>query len=355
MYILAVETSCDESAASVIYGKNNKIKVLSHVISSQIKIHQQYGGVVPEVAAREHLINLIPTIDKAIKIAKLNTEDINALAVTKGPGLVSSLMAGTETIKSLSLAWQKPIIAINHLSGHIYANFIDNKKEIKFPLVNLIVSGGHTILVHMKNHHDYKIIGETRDDAAGEAYDKGASMLNLSYPGGPIISKRASLYKGKNSDLLFPRPMINKDNLDFSFSGLKTSLYYQIKKDKNWPKKINEYCFYYQQAINEVLIKKSLKALNKYKVKSFLLSGGVSANKDLRENIKKQIKLDFANINFFVPNLKYTTDNASMIASAAYFDYKKNKQKAFTNWKNLQAKPDLKLKQACLLINNYLK
>jgi N6-L-threonylcarbamoyladenine synthase len=343
MYILGVETSCDESAASLIYGKNKQIKVLSHVISSQIKIHQQYGGVVPEVAAREHLINLIPTIDKAIKKSKIKIKDIDALAITKGPGLISSLMAGTETVKSFSLAWQKPIIAINHLSGHIYANFIGNKKEIEFPLISLIVSGGHTMLVYMKSHHNYKIIGETKDDAAGEAYDKGASMLNLSYPGGPIISKRANEYKKKNSDLLFPRPMINKDNLDFSFSGLKTSLYYQLKKDKNWPKRINEYCFHYQQAINDVLVKKSLKALNKYKVKSFLLSGGVSANKDLRENMKNQIKLNFPKIDFFVPKMKYTTDNATMIASAAYFAYKINKAKSFINWKKLQAKPNLKL------------
>lgn len=344
MYILGVETSCDESAASLIYGKNNQVRVLSHIISSQIKIHEQYGGVIPEVAAREHLINLIPTIDKAIKKAKIKIKDIDALAVTKGPGLVSSLMAGTETIKSFSLAWQKPIIAINHLSGHIYANFIETKKEIRFPLISLIVSGGHTLLVYMKNHHNYKIIGETKDDAAGEAYDKGAKMLSLSYPGGPIISKKASLYQKKATNLIFPRPMINKDNLDFSFSGLKTALYYQLKKDKNWQKRINEYCFYYQEAINDVLIKKSLKAIKKYNTKSFLLSGGVSANLDLRESMKKQIRLNFSKVDFFVPKLKYTTDNASMIASAAYFVYKKNKEKSFINWQKLKADPNLKLK-----------
>lgn len=344
MYILGVETSCDESAVSVICGKNNKVEILSHVISSQIKIHEQYGGVIPEVAAREHLVNLIPTIDRAIKKAKIKIKDIDALAVTKGPGLISSLMAGTETIKSFSLAWNKPIIAINHLSGHIYANFIGNIKEIQFPLISLIVSGGHTLLVYMNNHHSYNIIGETKDDAAGEAYDKGAKMLGLSYPGGPIISKKASLYQKKSTDLIFPRPMINKNNLDFSFSGLKTALYYQLKKDKKWQKRINEYCFYYQEAINEVLIKKSLRAINKYKVKSFLLAGGVSANLDLRENMKTEIKLNFPKIDFFVPNMKYTTDNASMIASAAYFIYKKNKEKSFISWKKLKADPNLKLK-----------
>lgn len=344
MYILGVETSCDESAASLIHGKNNKLKVLSHLISSQIKIHEKYGGVIPEVAAREHLINLIPTIDKVIKLAKIDIKKIDALAVTKGPGLVSSLMAGTETIKSFSFAWKKPIIAINHLSGHIYANFIDIEKEIKFPLISLIVSGGHTMLVYMKDHHNYKVIGETKDDAAGEAYDKGAKMLNLSYPGGPIISKLASNYKKNKTDLSFPRPMINKDNLDFSFSGLKTALYYQLKKDKNWKKRINEYCYYYQEAINDVLVKKSLKAIEKHKINSFLLCGGVSANLDLRKKFNNSINDKFPKVSFFVPKIKYTTDNASMIASAAYYLYKKKQKKSFTDWQKLKADPNLKLK-----------
>ncbi len=344
MYILGIETSCDESAASIIFGKNKKLKILSHIISSQIKIHQKHGGVVPEVAAREHLLNLIPTIDKAIKKAKIKPKDLKALAVTKGPGLITSLIAGTQTTKALSFAWNKPIIAINHLSGHIYANFIDNQKEIKFPLISLIVSGGHTSLVYMKDHDSYKIIGETRDDAAGEAYDKGANMLNLGYPGGPIISKRAEEFRQQKTKLYFPRPMLNSDNIDFSFSGLKTSLYYQLQKDKNWKKRINEYCFAYQEAINEVLVKKSIKALDKYRVKSFLLAGGVSANLDLRQRLKKEIKTYYPKIDYRIPKIKYTTDNASMIASAAYFIYKKRLKKSYTGWQKLKAKPDLELK-----------
>ncbi len=344
MYILGIETSCDESAASVICGKNKKVKVLTNVISSQIEIHQKHGGVVPEVAAREHLINLLPTIDKALKNAKIKAKDLKLLAVTKGPGLITSLIAGTETVKALSFAWQKPIIGINHLSGHIYANFIDNQSPIKFPLISLIVSGGHTSLVYMKDHDNYKIIGETRDDAAGEAYDKAAKMLNLQYPGGPIISQKAKEYKKEKTNLSFPRPMINSNNLDFSFSGLKTALYYQLQKDKNWKKRVNEYCFAYQEAINDVLIKKSLKSLGKYKHKSFLLAGGVSANLNLRQKLKEEIRVNYPKTDYKIPKIEYTTDNASMIASAAYYIYGKKAKKSFTSWKKLKAKPDLELK-----------
>jgi N6-L-threonylcarbamoyladenine synthase len=345
MYILAIETSCDESAAAVIQAKKEKIKILSNIVSSQINIHSQYGGVVPEIAAREHVLSLLPVIDKAIKKAKIEIKDLKALAVTVGPGLITSLIAGTETVKTLSMAWQKPIIAVNHLSGHIYANFIDYK-EISFPVISLIVSGGHTSLVYMKKHHNYKIIGDTRDDAAGEAYDKAAKMMNLSYPGGPIIAKLAEEFKKtkKKSTLKFPRPMIYSNNLDFSFSGLKTALYYQLKKDNNWKTRKPEYCFAYQEAINDVLIYKSLKSLNNYKVKSFLLAGGVSANLDLRKRLKEKIKKNKENITFFVPKQKYTTDNAAMIASSAYFLYLKNKDKSFTNWQNLKAQASLNLK-----------
>ena len=344
MYILGIETSCDESAASVIKGSRGKVEVLSNVISSQIKIHQKHGGVIPEVAAREHVVNLIPTIDKALNEANIKAEDLKAIATTKGPGLITSLIAGTETAKTLSFAWQKPIIAVNHISGHIYASFINQKDKIKFPLLSLIVSGGHTSLVYMKKHFDFKIIGETKDDAAGEAYDKAANMLNLSYPGGPIIAKRADSYIKNTSQLNFPRPMLNKDNLDFSFSGLKTALYYQIQKDKNWKRRIDEYCFAYQQAVNEVLIKKSLKALKKYQAKSFLLAGGVSANKNLRINLKKEIKENFPKTKFLVPEFSYTTDNAAMIACAGYFQYFQEKEKCYSNWSKLKADPGLNLK-----------
>lgn len=335
MIILGIETSCDDSAASVVLGKNNKVKALSNIISSQIKIHRQYGGVVPEVAAREHLIQLLPTIETAIKQAKIKKEKIDAIAVTKGPGLVSSLLAGIETAKSLSLAWKKPLIPINHLSGHIYANFL-NEKQIEFPLISLIVSGGHTILVHMSKDHQFKIIGETLDDAAGEAYDKGAQMMNLNYPGGPIIEKLAK--KGENNEIVFPRPMLQSKNLNFSFSGLKTSLYYKIKNDQKWESKIEKYCYSYQEAIIEVLLKKSQKAIKDYPVKSFLLSGGVAANSTLRQRLKESL-----NIKFYAPEFQYTTDNAAMIASSAYYLCQVKKDKAFKLYNKLKVEPNLKL------------
>ncbi len=344
MYILAIETSCDESAAAIIQGKRGKVKILSNLVSSQINLHRQSGGVIPELAAREHVLNLLPIIDQALKKAKLKPSQLRALAVTKGPGLITSLLAGTETVRALSVAWQKPIIAVNHLSGHIYANFINHPK-ISFPLISLIVSGGHSSLVYLKKHNSYKIIGETRDDAAGEAYDKAAKMLGLGYPGGPIIAKLAEKFKQENkkTKLSFPRPMIHSTDLDFSFSGLKTALYYQLKKDKQWSKRKADYCFAYQQAINDVLISKSLRALKKYKVNSFLLAGGVSANLNLRKELNREIKKKNKNIKFFAPQLKYTTDNAAMIASASYFHYQQKKKQAFTPWQKLKAKPNLTL------------
>jgi N6-L-threonylcarbamoyladenine synthase len=335
MLILGIETSCDDSAAAIVFGHKEKVKSLSNVISSQIGIHQKYGGVVPEVAAREHLIQLLPTIEQAIKKARVKKEDIDAIAVTKGPGLVSSLLSGIETAKVLSLIWQKPLIAINHLSGHIYANFLDGQK-INFPLISLIVSGGHTSLIFMPTHHQFEIIGETLDDAAGEAYDKGAQMLGLDYPGGPIIEKLAK--EGKNNDYIFPRPMLQSKDLNFSFSGLKTSLYYKLKNDKNWKNSLKKYCYSYQEAIIDVLLKKSQKAINNYKVKSFLLSGGVAANTALRQRLEQNI-----NTKFYAPKIAYTTDNAAMIASSAYYLYKTRKEKAYQDYKSLEVDPNLKL------------
>ncbi len=335
MIILGIETSCDDSAASIVLASRAKVKVLSNVISSQIEIHQEYGGVVPEVAAREHLIQILPTIKTAILKAKIKKEEIDAIAVTYGPGLLSSLLAGLETAKALSLAWNKPLIPINHLSGHIYANFL-NKEEIKFPLISLIVSGGHTILVYMTEHHQFKIIGETLDDAAGEAYDKGAQMLDLAYPGGPIIEKLAK--KGKNQDIVFPRPMLHSKDLNFSFSGLKTSLYYKLKKDSDWKLKINQYCYSYQAAIIDILVKKSQKAIEEYKVKSFLLAGGVAANSFLRQRLKENLETKF-----YAPDLEYSTDNAAMIASSAYYLHQKKKDKAFQAYSKVKVEPNLKL------------
>ncbi len=350
MYILGIETSCDETAASIIKTdqKTGKIKVLSNIISSQIEIHKKYGGVVPEVAAREHVLNILPVIDESLKTAEINYKKLDLIAVTKGPGLVTSLVAGMETVRALSFAWKIPVLEINHVEGHIYSNFINPKTKIKFPAIIMTVSGGHTNLVVMTEDKKIKIVGETLDDAAGEAYDKGAKMMNLGYPGGPIISKMAEEFKKSfasaepiKSAIILPRPMINSKNLDFSFSGLKTALLYQLQKDKSWKNRVTEYCFVYQQAIIDILVAKTIKAAKKYKAKSVLLSGGVSANRELRENMEKAVKEQLTGVNFLVPEMIYTTDNATMVATAAAF---KIKNKKITPFNKLRVDPSLQLK-----------
>jgi N6-L-threonylcarbamoyladenine synthase len=337
MHILGIESSCDESAASIIAVKKRKkeIKVLSNIISSQINIHKKYGGVVPEIAAREHVFNLLPVIDSSLKTAKLNFSDIDLISVTSGPGLITSLITGVETAKTLSYIFKKPLLGIDHIKGHLYSPFITNWKNIEFPAISLTVSGGHTDLILMKSEKKYTIIGKTLDDAAGEAYDKAAKMMNLSYPGGPIIGTLAQAFvdlSTKSTLQPFPRPMLNSKNFNFSFSGLKTSLLYRLQKDKNWKEKKEEYAYLYQAAINDILIKKAIKATKKYFAKSLLLSGGVSANKDLRN--KLSIESNKNHLNLFLSDLQYTTDNATMIAMASVFE-KNNIKK--NNWKKISA------------------
>lgn len=339
MYILGIETSCDETAASVVKANKNldKILVLSNIIDSQISIHQKYGGVIPEVAAREHVTHIIPIIDEALRKAKIEAKKIDYIAVTKGPGLNSSLMSGLETARTLAYAWDKPVIEVNHIEGHIYANFIELEKEVSYPALILTVSGGHTNLVLMNKNHNLKIIGETLDDAAGEAYDKAAKMMGLSYPGGPIISQQAAIYEEKlkktkeeEKIIELPRPMMRDKTFNFSFSGLKTALLYKLQKDKNWEKNIPKYCYYYQEAIIEVLISKTIKAAIEHKAKSIMLSGGVSANLKLRKDLEVTISQKLKDVKFFRPQLEYTTDNAAMIASAAVFKAAKNKAKHYS-------------------------
>lgn len=342
MKILGIETSCDETAASIIKETYGKITVLSNVISSQIDIHKKYGGVVPEVAAREHVLNILPVVNEALLKANIKRGEapkkIDAIAVTIGPGLITSLIVGIETAKVLSYAWNVPVIGINHIEGHIYANFVSKVKsrkskvesQVEFPALILTVSGGHTMLVLMRGHGKYETIGETRDDAAGEAFDKAAAMLSIGYPGGPEISKYAAI--AKKSNIILPRPMIDSKNYDFSFSGLKTALLYELKKDPNYKKRIPEYCYEFQQAVIDVLISKTIKAAQEFKIKTVMLSGGVAANKELRNQLKIAVKkLD--KVKFMMPDLKYTTDNAPMIAAAGYY---KAKRKEYTPWKKLK-------------------
>lgn len=358
--ILAIETSCDETSASVVEieslnAKNLKLKILSNIVSSQIKLHKKYGGVYPELASREHVKNILPVLDQALEyFFKHNHKKpsslasyIDYVAITTKPGLIGSLLVGTTTTQALSFATGIPIIPINHLEGHIYANFIDTNPT--FPILSLVVSGGHTSLYYIKDHMSFKLIGETIDDAAGEAYDKVSKMLGLGYPGGPIIDAKASQFANcdlnKNCKLkienshLFPRPMLNSKDFNFSFSGLKTSVLYYLKNRKITPKLQNKVAYEFQEAVTDVLVVKTIRAAKKYKVKSVLLCGGVAANSRLREKMRvvlssphkqtKQVQESQAKIknhklkiNLYVPPIKYCTDNAAMIAAAAAYKIK---------------------------------
>lgn len=386
MNILSIETSCDETAVALIKAKKNSFEVLEDFVSSQIKVHAPFGGVVPNLAAREHLKNLPLMLKKTIQKHKLTPKDIDLIAVTQGPGLIPALLIGTNSAKALAYVWKKPLVGVHHIAGHIYANFIgaisnfqfpiskqiQNSKfkiqnsEIKFPALALIVSGGHTQLILMKKHMDFKIVGETLDDAAGEAFDKVARILNLGYPGGPIVSKIADEYKKsikvrpfpcrlsppipQGQTFQLPRPMLNKNNLNFSFSGLKTAVLYVVRDNpkilKN--KKLTAaLCAEFQQAVIDVLVAKTLKAAKKYNPKTILLGGGVSANRELRKQLGEAIKKTIPNARYQIPDTRYSLDNAAMIAAAAYFQYSlaKNKKKFETNWKNLEADAGLTLKQ----------
>jgi N6-L-threonylcarbamoyladenine synthase len=352
MIVLGIESSCDETAASVIRGENGKVTVLTNIVSSQIKIHKKYGGVIPEVAAREHVTNILPVIDKALRESGcldrkkahekriVSAPKIDSIAVTFGPGLITSLMVGVETAKSLSYAWNVPLLEINHIEGHIYANFIDKAEDPKqiFPAIVLIVSGGHTSLILMKGHGKYQLLGETRDDAAGEAFDKAAKLMDLGYPGGPIISKYAKKFdklKIENDKLKIslPRPMIDSKNFEFSFSGLKTALLYQLKKDTFWKKRIPEYAKDFQQSIIDVLVEKTIKAVKLYNAKTIMLGGGVSANLQLREQMKKAVMENMPEVNYWIPKYEHTTDNAAMIATAGYFKALAGK---YSSWKKIK-------------------
>lgn len=319
--ILGIETSCDETAAAIV---ENGVKVLSNVVASSQELHQKTGGIVPEVAAREQVRCILPVIEEVLHQAGSEPATVDALAATIGPGLVGSLLVGVETAKVLSWVWQKPLVSVNHLIGHIYGNWLQETK-IDFPAISLIVSGGHTELVLMKGHGQFKWLGGTRDDAAGEAFDKVAKMLELGYPGGPAIQKTAESGDPKAFDL--PRPLLESDDFDFSFSGLKTAVLRTIKISigSNFPTSnlkplTSNLAASFQQAVIDVLIKKTIQAAQKYQVKSVLLAGGVAANKLLRDTLEKRVAQILSSTLYFQPAIKYCTDNAAMIASAAYFN-----------------------------------
>jgi len=337
MKILSIESSCDETAASVVVDGR---EVLANVIASQVDLHAKTGGVVPEVAAREHVLQIIPVIDQCLQESKCDWDDIDAVAVTRGPGLISSLIIGTETANVISYLKNKPLIPVQHITGHIYSNWLGTDDEIEFPILILTVSGGHNELILMKGHHEFEVLGETLDDAAGEAFDKVARILGLGYPGGPIISKVAE--DGDVAAFKLPRSYLEKDSLDFSFSGLKTAVLNEVKsyiarEDIKSEGEIEEkfkkdLAASFQEAVCDVLSDKLLMAVEKYpEIKEIHLAGGVSANIRLREMIKAKKS---TNMRFRHPkSIVYCTDNAAMIASSAYFLYKKypSKFKAKTN------------------------
>lgn len=340
MKILAIETSCDETAAAVVAKnhKENYVKVLSNVVASSLLYHAKSGGIIPDIAAREQLKFIIPVVEKAIINGKLKIEDIDAIAVTYGPGLIGSLLIGVETAKTLAYLWKKPIVPVNHLFGHIYANFVqtvNNKPNtVSFPALALLVSGGHTDLLLMKKHGKFRWLGGTRDDAAGEAFDKIGRLLNLPYPAGPIIEALAE--NGNEKSFNFPRPMIGSKDFDFSFSGLKAAVWRETKKMQHFDDKITaDICASVQKSIVDVLIRKTLKAAKKYKVKSILLGGGVACNQKLRDKLKLEIENCELKIEIFAPQKSLCTDNAAMIGSYAAFHPKK------INWEKIAADPEL--------------
>lgn len=320
--ILAIETSCDETAAAVV--KNGK-EILSNVVASQIESHKRFGGVVPEVASRHHVEQMTIVLEEAMTQAKVTWEDLTAIAVTEGPGLIGSLLIGVNTAKALAFAHNLPLINVHHIAGHIYANrFV---KEMEFPLVALVVSGGHTELIYMKEHGHYELIGETRDDAAGEAYDKVARVLGLPYPGGPHIDKLAQ--EGKCT-MEFPRAWLEPDSYDFSFSGLKSAVINTIHhaKQRGEELDIKDVAASFQASVVEVLVEKTARAAQQYKAKQVLVAGGVAANQGLRKALTK--KFSDLNIELVIPPLSLCTDNAAMIAAAASIEYQKGRRADLT-------------------------
>ena len=326
MKILGIETSCDETAASVVEDGTN---MLSNEIASQVEIHARYGGIVPEVASRQHTLSIIPIIKAAMKKANVEWKDLAAIAVTNGPGLAGSLLTGVNVAKAICLAQNLPLVGVNHLEGHMYANWLTGN-TLEFPLICLIVSGGHSDIVLMKGHGDYILLGRTRDDAAGEAFDKAARLLGLGYPGGPVIQKAAE--SGK-TNIPLPKSWIKGTN-DFSFSGIKSSLLRLVNEDKNINK--NDVAASFQSAVVDVLVTKTIDVAQEYNARQVLLAGGVAANKHLRQTLTERSPFPV-----IIPSFILCTDNAAMIAACGYFRFQAGK----TSSLDLDVIPNMKLAQ----------
>ena len=330
IYILGIESSCDETSVSIV---KNGCEEVATTVFTQMDIHALYGGVVPEIASRMHVESITLVIDETLKKANMKMEDITAIAVTYGPGLVGSLLVGIEAAKTLAFVYHKPLVPVHHIAGHIYANNIEHKME--FPLLALVVSGGHTELVIMKNHYSFVKIGGTLDDAVGEAYDKVARVLSLPYPGGPRVDKLAHI---GNDTYSLPIPL-DDDSYNFSFSGIKSAvinLNHKLEQKGENVRKEDLACSF-QNRVVEILVKKTMRALEEYNISNLIVAGGVAANKGLRERLEKECKEK--NIHLSIPSLKYCTDNATMIAAAGYFAYIKGDRAGL----DLNAKPGAKL------------
>ncbi len=331
--ILAIETSCDETAAAVV---RNGREVLSNIISSQIELHQLYGGVVPEIASRKHIEKINQVIEEALAEAGVVLQEIDAIGVTYGPGLVGALLVGVAEAKAISFAANKPLVGVHHIEGHVSANYIENK-ELEPPFLCLIVSGGHTHLVLVKEYGTYEIIGKTRDDAAGEAFDKVARAIGLGYPGGPKIDKLSK--EGNKKAITFPRAQIEGAPYDFSFSGLKSAVLNHINSCEMKNEEINraDIAASFQEAVIDVLVTKAIIAAKNYGMSKIAVAGGVAANSSLREAMAAACAEN--NLTFYHPSSIFCTDNAAMIGTAAYYEYLKGSRADLT----LNAVPNLRI------------
>jgi N6-L-threonylcarbamoyladenine synthase len=327
MLVLAIETSCDDTGAAVVL---NGRKILSNVVSSQVSIHQKYGGVVPELASRRHIESIVPIVTEALEMGKVTLRDIDGISVTQGPGLVGSLLVGLSFAKSLSFVTRLPFVGVNHIEAHLSAIFLEEKPP-KFPFIGLVVSGGHTSLFRVDGFGKYKRLGQTRDDAAGEAFDKVAKLLSLGYPGGPVIDE---LSKSSNPKAIrFPRPTLGKNSLDFSFSGLKTAVVNYVKSHPEpaggySEELIRDIVSSFQEAVVDVLVKKTLQAAQHQGLRRVVLSGGVAANRRLRERIKEEAAQQ--KVKVYIPSPSFCTDNAAMVGVVGYEYLKRGIQSPYT-------------------------
>ena len=341
--ILGIETSCDETAAAVI---ENGRSLLSNVVASQIDLHARYGGVFPEVASRQHIKTIYAVVSEALEQAHMQLNNLDAIAVTRGPGLAGSLVVGINMAKGMAVASGLPLIGVNHVLGHLYSAFLDDRVKMKFPFVGLVVSGGHTALFYCKSVNKQELLGQTQDDAVGEAYDKVAKILGLGYPGGPVIEERALDAKGHNG-ITFPKSYMGKDSLDFSFSGVKTAVLYYVRDRFNLrggkipPRRWNrlaDICYAFQEAVLDVLVDKAMLAAEKCNVDRIVVGGGVAINSRLREKFSEYAAM--AGKEVYFPEKRYCLDNAAMIGSLGEAFYKKG----YRSDLYLSAQPNLEVK-----------